>query len=118
MFTFAAVLLLITAVAGLAMAVPRSYGKLPPIFLVFGHGLFAATGLLALLLALGNGPGFSGIGGISFLAVLIAAIIGFYLLSQHVVRNRVPLSLMLIHGGVALTGLICLLAVIFSTSPG
>jgi len=117
MLTIAAVLFAIAAIAGLAMAVIRAYRKTPPILVVFAHGVFAAAGLLALLLALGNGPGFSGIGGTSFLILLIAAIIGFYLLSQHVIRDSFPSPLMLIHGGVAVTGLMCLLAAIFAASP-
>jgi len=114
MLTIAAVLFAIAAFAGLAMVLIRAYRKLPPILMVFAHGVFAAGGLLALLLALGNGPGFSGIGGISFLIFLIAAVMGFYLLSQHATRDNLPLSLMLVHGGAALTGLLCLLTAIFS----
>ena len=112
MLTTAAILFAAAAVAGLAMAVVHSPGKLPPIPLMIVHGLFAAAGLVALLLALGNGPGFSGIGGISFLIFLIAAIAGFYLFSRHLLRDDLPSSIVLIHGGVALAGFICLLLTI------
>jgi len=112
MLAIAAILFAVAAVGGLAMAVVHSRGKLPPIPLAILHGLFAAAGLLALLLALGNGPGFSGVGGISFLMFLIAAIAGFYLFSRHLISDHLPTSIILIHGGVALAGFICLLLTI------
>lgn len=116
MFATAAFLFAIAAVGGLTMAAIHTCNRLPPTALVIAHGLFAAGGLVTLLLALGNGPGFAGTGGLAFLSFLMATIAGFYLFTRHLLRDSLPSSAVLIHGGLALAGIICLAVTVAGTA--
>jgi hypothetical protein len=113
MLKIAAILFAIAAVGGLTMAVSHFRGKLPPVALAVLHGVFAASGLVVLLLALGSGAGFTGLGGLSFLIFLAAAIGGFFLISQHFLKGKLPSPVVLIHGAAAVVAFVCLLIAIF-----
>jgi hypothetical protein len=94
----------VAAVAGLAMAIMHFRGTSPPrTVLAVLHGLFAASGLVVLLLALIK-TGFSGKPGIAFGLLAVAALGGFVLLSSHAQGKRLPSGLVVGHALLAVAG--------------
>jgi hypothetical protein len=102
------VLLVIAALGGATlMALRASRGANPPRALAFVHGLIAAAGLVALLLQVAE----TGWTGKPFLALLLvggAALGGFLLISIHLSGRLIPLGLALLHGLLALSGVVTL----------
>ena len=90
MVTTAIVLFAVAALGGIIMAIMRVGGReLPPMGLAIVHGLFAASGLVALILALvGNGYSIATI--IALLGFLGAAVVGFYLFVDAFSCGSVP----------------------------
>ncbi|HWW76081.1 MAG TPA: hypothetical protein VNZ44_11815, partial [Pyrinomonadaceae bacterium] len=81
--TTALILFAVAALGGLVMAAMRLGGReLPPMGLAIVHGLFAAAGLVTLILAL-VGSGFSTMATIALVGFVGAALGGFYLFSLH-----------------------------------
>ena len=88
MIQLSLILFVIAAVAGLAMAVMHFRGFSPPKpVLATLHGLFAASGLVVLLLALVK-TGFGGKFGLALGLLVVAALGGFGLLSYHARKQR------------------------------
>ncbi len=109
MFQVSLALFAVAAVAGLTMAVMHFRGVSPPRTVVAAlHGLFAAAGLVVLLLALIK-AGFEGRPGIAFGLLAAAALGGFVLLSSHVQGKRLPSGLVVGHGLLAVAGFVTLL---------
>ncbi len=101
----------VAAVAGLTMAIMHFRGTSPPRpVLAALHGLFAASGLVVLLLALIK-AGFSGRPGIAFGLLAVAALGGFGLLSFHLKGQRLPSALVVGHALLAVAGFVTLLLV-------
>jgi hypothetical protein len=99
----------VAAVAGLTMAIMHFRGASPPrTVLAVLHGLFAASGLVVLLLALIK-TGFSGKPGIAFGLLAVAALGGFVLLSSHAQGKRLPSGLVVGHALLAVAGFVTLL---------
>jgi hypothetical protein len=99
----------VAAVAGLTMAIMHFRGTSPPrTVLAVLHGLFAASGLVVLLLALIK-SGFSGKPGIAFGLLAVAALGGFVLLSSHAQGKRLPSGLVVGHAVLAVAGFVTLL---------
>ena len=116
MFTVAAILFAIAAVGGLTMAyIHFSRATHPPIPLALVHGLFGAAGLVVLLIALMQ-TGVAGLGALALGIIVVAALGGFYLFSLHLRKRPLPSAVVLIHGAVAATGFVVLLAAILQTS--
>ncbi len=112
--TLAAVLLAIAALGGVVMAVMRFMGReLPPMGLAIVHGLFAASGLVALLVAVvgANAPTQTNIAAGGF---VLAALGGFFLFSFHLRRKALPKPVVLVHGLVAVVSFVLLLIGIFA----
>lgn len=110
----AAVLLAIAALGGVVMAIMRLTGReLPPMGLAIVHGLFAASGLVALLMAvIGiNAPTQANIAAGGF---VLAALGGFFLFSYHLRRQALPVPVVLVHGVVAVISFVLLLLGIFA----
>ncbi|MBV9958229.1 MAG: hypothetical protein JO360_07400 [Acidobacteria bacterium] len=85
--TTAIILFAIAALGGMVMAIMRLGGReLPPMGLAIVHGLFAAAGLVALILTL-IGQGYSIATIIALLGFLGAAFGGFYLFSLHLKKK-------------------------------
>ena len=104
MFRISLVLFAVAAVAGLVMAILHFKGQSPPkAVLAALHGLFAAAGLVVLLLALLK-TGFSGKPGIAFGVLVAAALGGFALLSSHVKQRALPSGLVVGHALLAVAG--------------
>jgi hypothetical protein len=103
----------VAALAGLAMAVMHFRGVSPPrVVLATLHGLFAASGLVVLLLALIK-TGFGGQPGIAFGLLVLAALGGFVLLGSHAQGKRLPSALVVGHALLAVAGFLTLLAAEF-----
>src|SRR5437763_11334109 len=85
----AAILFAVAAVTGIAIAFIRLSGRdLPPMGLAILHGLFAASGLVALAIV-AVAPGAAQWARISLGIFVVAALGGFVLFSFHV-RPRAP----------------------------
>ncbi len=109
MFQVSLALFAVAAVAGLTMAIMHFRGVSPPRTVIAAlHGLFAAAGLVALLLTLIE-AGFGGRPGIAFGLLAAAALGGFALLSSHVQGKRLPSGLVVGHGLLAVAGFVTLL---------
>jgi hypothetical protein len=109
MYQFSLALFAVAAVAGLTMAVMHFRGTSPPkTVLAVLHGLFAASGLVVLLLALIK-AGFSGKPGIAFGLLALAALGGFALLSSHLKGQKLPSALVVGHALLAVAGFVTLL---------
>ncbi len=92
MYQLSIALFAVAAVAGLTMAIMHFRGTSPPkTVLAVLHGLFAASGLVVLLLALIK-TGFGGKPGIAFGLLVAAALGGFVLLSSHVKQTATALG--------------------------
>jgi hypothetical protein len=114
MLTIAVVLFAIAAVGGLAMAVMHFRGQTPPKPVLAGvHGLFAASGLVVLLLAV-LPAGASGGPGLALGLFLLAAIGGFALLSFHLRKRALPSALLVAHALLAVVACFIFLWALFA----
>jgi hypothetical protein len=114
MIQLSLLLFAVAAVAGLTMAIMHFRGFSPPKpVLAVLHGLFAASGLVVLLLALIK-TGFTGKPAIAAGLLVVAALGGFGLLSWHARNQRLPSALMVIHALVAVAGFLTLLVAEFA----
>lgn len=114
--TVAAVLLAIAALGGVVMAAMRFGGReLPPMALALIHGLFAASGLVALILFVVNSTA-STLALVSLVGFVIAALGGFMLFSHHLRGKALPINYVVIHGAGAVISFGLLLAAIFTVS--
>lgn len=111
--TVAAILFAIAAVGGVVMAAMRLGGRdLPPMALAIVHGLFAAAGLVTLILAVvGAQTNWASI--VAVVGFVIAAIGGFVLFAHHLRRQALPVNYVVIHGAGAVISFVILLAAIF-----
>ncbi len=115
--TTAIILFAIAALGGIVMAVMRLGGReLPPMGLAVVHGLFAAAGLVALILAL-VGSGYSIATILALLGFLGAALGGFYLFSLHLKKKALPIPYVLVHGAFAVISFIILLVGVYVLRP-
>ncbi len=109
----AAVLFAIAALGGIVLAVMRLSGReLPPMALAIIHGLFAAAGLVALIVAV-VGANVSSIATYALVGFVVAALGGFLLFSYHLRRKALPIGVVLIHGIAAVISFVILLAAIY-----
>jgi hypothetical protein len=112
----AAVLFAIAAVGGVVMALMRLSGReLPPMALAIVHGLFAAAGLVTLLLVVFS-PGVTLLPKIALLVFLAAAVGGFVMFGYHLKNRPLPIPFVLIHGAVAICAFVLLIVAILSRS--
>lgn len=109
MMQLSLILFAVAAIAGLTMAIMHFRGVSPPkTVLAVLHGLFAASGLVVLLLALIK-TGFGGKAGIALGLLVVAALGGFALLSFHAKSQRLPSALVVGHALLAVAGFLTLL---------
>ncbi len=110
MLVVAAVLFAIAAVGGLFMAyIHFKQNRNPPGAIAALHGLLAATALLVLIWAVLQS------GATSFIAwalglFVVAALGGFFLVSFHLRKLRLPSPVVVIHALVAVAAFLLLLA--------
>ena len=110
MIQLSLLLFAVAAVAGLTMAVMHFRGVSPPrVVLAVLHGVFAASGLVVLLLALIK-TGVGGRPGYALGLLVVAALGGFALLGSHAQKKRLPSPLVVGHALLAVAGFLTLLA--------
>ena len=110
----AAILFAIAALGGVVMALIRFSGRdYPPVALAVIHGLFAAAGLVTLIVV-AVAPGVALSIRIALLLFLAAAIGGFSLVYYHAKGRPLPISYVVIHGLVAVIAFVILIAGIMS----
>lgn len=115
--TTAVVLFAVAALGGIVMAIMRLSGReLPPMGLAIIHGLFAAAGLVSLILGL-TGRGYTAATIIALLGFLGAALGGFYLFSLHLKRQALPVPYVVVHGAFAVISFIILLVGVYVLRP-
>ena len=111
--TYAAILFAVAALGGVVLAAIRFGGReLPPMGLAIVHGLFAAAGLVTLIVAV-LGAGFTGWTAAALVGFIIAAIGGFVLFSYHLRGQALPKNYIVGHGTVAVVSFVILLLAIF-----
>ena len=111
--TYAAILFAIAALGGVVLAAIRFGGReIPPMALALVHGLFAAAGLVTLIVVV-VGAGFSTWTAAAVVGFLLAAIGGFVLFSYHLRRQALPKTYVVGHGAVAVVSFVILLLAIF-----
>ena len=114
MIRISLILFALAAIAGLSMAILHFRGVSPPkTALAALHGLFAASGLAVLVMALIK-TGFGGMAGIALGLLVVAALGGFTLLSWHVQNRRLPSALVVGHALLAVAGFLVLLLAEFA----
>jgi hypothetical protein len=111
MFTYAVVIFAIAALVGATLADMRIVKKDVSMPLAVVHGIFAATGLVLLILGFIRMDG-SGITA-ALVIFLIAALGGFVLFSFHLRSRPLPVPLVLIHGSAAVVAFVVLLVSVF-----
>lgn len=110
MYGLSILLFAFAALAGLAMAVMHFRNPLPPRpTLAVLHGVFAAAGLVVLLLALTK-VGMEGVPALALGLLVFAALGGFGLLSFHLRGRALPSGLVAGHALLAVAGFVTLLA--------
>jgi len=110
--TLAAVLFGIAALGGLALAAIRLRGReIPPLALALVHGAFAASGLVALIVAVLR-TATDNLTRIALGVFVLAALGGFVLFAFHLRRRALPVPLVLGHGLIAVVGFVLLLVAI------
>jgi len=110
MYRLSILLFAVAAVAGLTMAVMHFKNATPPRpVLAVLHGLFAASGLVVLLLAVIK-VGMQGAPAIALGLLVVAALGGFGLLSFHLRGRALPSGLVVGHALLAVAGFVTLLA--------
>lgn len=107
----AIIVLAFTAVGGLLLAAKVLNGKQAPWTLSIIHALLGATGLILLVLEAMNSD-WAGRLTASLAILVVAALGGFYLASQHLHGNISPKGIVFIHAGVAVVGFLSLVAFI------
>jgi hypothetical protein len=104
----AVVLFGVGALGGVTLLALRlARGTNPPLALAVVHGLAAASGLVALTVAVVDGE--RGPALTALVLFGIAAIGGFFLLSLHLRGRLLPVPVILLHGALAASGFVALL---------
>ncbi len=102
------ILFAIAAVLGLTFAANYlKSGKLP-LGLAAAHGLFAASGLVLLIISVIMGET-STLGIVALVIFIIAALGGFILLYNHLTKGKLPRQLIAIHAAAAVIAFLILL---------
>jgi hypothetical protein len=104
----ALVLLVIAALGGATVLTLRLRGGNPPLPLALLHGAVAASGLVALIVAV-SGSGWTGKPFIALLLVGAAALGGLGLIRIHLSGKLIPVPFAVVHGLLALSGVVTLL---------
>jgi hypothetical protein len=108
MLLYATGLFAVAALGGAVLGFLRFQERELPWPISIVHGLVAATGLILLILGVGQGAG----GPLALVALgilVVAALGGFLLVSFHIRRQPAPIALVAVHALVAVIGFVCLL---------
>ena len=111
MLKAALIVFAIAAMGGLFLASHVLRGRLAPWAVSVMHALLGATGLVLLIMGVGQGGAPSR--ATAALAVLVlAALGGFYLASIHLKGRVAPKAVVFVHAGVAVAGFLVLLSAV------
>jgi hypothetical protein len=106
------VLFAIAALGGLTMAGMKFMGKGIPMPLALGHGIFAAAGLVTLIMNIVQNR-VNTLMNVSLVLFFIVAIGGFTLFSLHLMKKRQPAMLIAAHGlGAVISFVVLLIAIL------
>jgi hypothetical protein len=106
--TLPLVLFAAAALGGLLMAIVRFSGKpLPPFSIAIIHGVAAALGLILLIVAVSKAGGGASTAALGLL--VLAALGGFVLFSQHLRKAALSIPLIVAHASLAVAGFVTLL---------
>ena len=101
----------IAALGGVTLAVMKFTGKNLPLPLALGHGIFAAAGLVTLIMNVVQSR-INTLMNVSLLLFFIVAVGGFTLFSLHLMKKRQPGALIVAHGlGAVISFVVLLIAV-------
>lgn len=99
----AVVLLVVTALGGVASALYRFRGSNPPLALGTVHGIVAASSLVTLIAA-GVVEGFSTTLTIGLGLLVVSALGGFVLYATHLRRKLISLPITVVHALISVSG--------------
>ena len=102
----------IAAVGGLTLAGMKFMGKELPMPLALGHGVFAAAGLVTLIINVVQST-INTLMNVSLLLFFVVAVGGFALFSLHLMKKMQPNWLVVVHGLGAVISFVVLLIAIF-----
>ncbi len=102
------VLFAIAAIGGVTLVWLKFSGKDLPWFVIIGHGLFAAAGLVALIANVVQNSGIA-LMNVCLILFLIVAVGGFTLFSFQLRKKALPNAIILVHGGVAVISFLLLI---------
>lgn len=102
----AIVLFALAASGGLLLARQRVLNKPLPLWLSLFHGALASAGLVALIVAVGEGAG--GLPKIALALFIVAALGGFLLFSMTLRKKQIPIPVVALHAVVAAVALVVL----------
>lgn len=101
----------IAAIGGVALATFKFMGKEIPMMLALVHGIFAAAGILTLVINVIE-IRINTLLNVSLLLFIVAAAGGFTLFSLHLMKKRQPNLLIAVHGLTAVVSFLILLVAI------
>lgn len=101
----------IAALGGVTLVGMRFMGKQMPLPLVVVHGIFAAAGIVTLIVNVVQ-TRTNGLMNLSLVLFIIAAAGGFTLFSLHLMKNRLPGLLIAAHGLAAVISFLVLLVAV------
>jgi hypothetical protein len=101
----------IAALGGLTLASMKFMGKEMPMPLALGHGIFAAAGLVTLIVNVVQSR-INTLMNVSLLLFFLVAMGGFTLVSLHLMKKRQPNMLIAAHGlGAVISFVVLLIAI-------
>ncbi len=103
------VLFAIAALIGLALAFAHGKGKPVDLIRALLHGVFAAIGLILLLVTVAKPGGAGSTALVSLIVLVVAALGGFVLFGLHASQKKLPIPLIVVHALIAATGLVILI---------
>lgn len=109
MFQLAVLAFVVAAILGITLAVMHFTHKAVPVTLALVHGLFAASGLVALIAA-GMKASFPSHTGLALGLFLVTALGGFVLFGMQLAKKALPSALVVIHACAAVVALLVLLS--------
>jgi hypothetical protein len=107
------ILFAIAALGGLALIYLKFSGQVIPMYLAIVHGLFAAAGVVALIVNVYTNTAIT-LMNISLALFVIVAIGGFILFSFYLRKKELPDALIAIHGSGAVISFVLLLIAVFA----
>ena len=111
MIVTALVLFALAALGGIILASFRLSKKPLPVPVFVLHGLLAAAGLVVLIVAIATGAG-STLRNVVLVLFIVAALVGFVLLSLDLRKKLLPMPLLVIHALVAVVSFALLLSTV------